>query len=59
MGRHLKFVKNKIYAGVPVINIMAIRIHTSKSSFLKYIKVTKEEQADRMAQHPLFTDKAI
>ena len=28
--------------------------HTTKNSFMKYIKVTKEQQADRMAQHPFF-----
>jgi len=39
-------------AGIPVIDIMAISIHTTESSFMRYIKVTKEQQADRMAQHP-------
>jgi len=26
---------------------------------MKYIKVTKEQQADRMAQHPFFQNKAM
>jgi len=51
------FCTNAYLAGVPVIDIMAISTHTTESSFMKYIKVTKEQQADRMAQHPFFTDK--
>lgn len=53
------FCTNAYLAGVPVIDIMAISTHTTESSFMKYIKVTKEQQADRMAQHPFSTDKAI
>ncbi|MBN2597083.1 MAG: phage integrase SAM-like domain-containing protein [Marinifilaceae bacterium] len=53
------FCTNAYLTGVPVIDIMAISTHTTESSFMKYIKVTKEQQADRMAQHPFFTGKAI
>ena len=53
------FCTNAYLAGVPVIDIMAISTHTTESSFMRYIKVTKEQQADRMAQHPFFTDVII
>jgi integrase len=52
------FCTNAYLAGVPVIDIMAISTHTTESSFMRYIKVTKEQQADRMAQHPFFKDTA-
>lgn len=51
------FCTNAYLSGV--IDIMAIGNYTTESSFIKYIKVTKEQQADRMAQHPFFTDKKI
>lgn len=48
------FCINAYLAGVPIIDIMAISTHTTESSFMKYIKVAKEQQADRMALHPFF-----
>jgi len=53
------FCTNAYLSGVPTIDIMAISTHKTESSFMKYIKVTKEQQADRMAQHPFFKNKAI
>lgn len=53
------FCTNAYLSGVPTIDIMAISTHKTESSFMKYIKVTKEQQADRMAQHPFFQDKAM
>lgn len=53
------FCTNAYLSGVPVIDIMAISTHKTESSFMRYIKVTKEQQADRMAAHPFFQDKAM
>lgn len=53
------FCTNAYLSGVPTIDIMAISTHKTESSFMKYIKVTKEQQADRMAQHPFFQNKAM
>ncbi|WP_461641114.1 hypothetical protein [Labilibaculum euxinus] len=43
------FCTNAYLAGVPVIDIMSISTHTTESSNMRYIKITKEQQADRMA----------
>ena len=36
------------------IDIMKITGHKTETSFMKYIKVTKEETADKLAKHPFF-----
>ena len=42
-----------------IIDIMAISTHKTESSFMKYIKITKDQQADRMAKSSFFQDKAM
>jgi hypothetical protein len=42
---------------VPLLGCLLYSSHTTEKSFLKYIKVTKEQIAQRMADHPFFTDK--
>ena len=41
-------------AGIPVLDIMKISGHSSQRIFQDYVKVTEEETADRMADHPHF-----
>jgi len=44
------FATNAYKMGVPSITIMAITGHRSETSFLKYIKVTLEEHAEKMKE---------
>ena len=39
---------------IPSIDIMKITGHKTESSFMKYIRITKEETADRMAENVFF-----
>ncbi len=41
-------------AGIPTIAIMKITGHKKESTFLKYIKVTKEETAEKLSVHEYF-----
>lgn len=45
---------NMYKAGIPTLSIMKITGHSSEKSFLKYIKITAEENAFLLAQHPFF-----
>ena len=51
------FATNTYKAGVPTIAIMKITGHTRESTFLKYIKVSEEENADMLKNHPFFNIK--
>lgn len=48
------FATNAYKAGVPTIAIMKITGHTRETTFLKYIKVTEEENAEMLKQHAFF-----
>ncbi|MCD6543213.1 MAG: tyrosine-type recombinase/integrase [Flavobacteriaceae bacterium] len=48
------FCTNAFLAGIDSISIMAISGHKTEESFLKYIRVTKEQIAIRMSDHPFF-----
>ncbi len=41
-------------AGVPTIDIRAISGHKTETTFLNYIKVTKSQTAERLANNPFF-----
>ncbi len=45
---------NMYLAGIPPIDIMKLTGHTTEESFLNYICVTKEQVADRLAEHKYF-----
>ena len=45
---------NMFLAGIPTISIMQISGHKSEKMFMKYIKVTPEENARKLAVHPYF-----
>jgi integrase len=44
------FATNEYLAGTPTLTIMAVTGHRTERAFLKYIKVSKKEEAVRMAQ---------
>ncbi|WAC00966.1 site-specific integrase [Lacinutrix neustonica] len=48
------FATNLYLAQVPTISIMKITGHKTEQSFLKYIRVTQKENADKLLTHPFF-----
>lgn len=48
------FATNAYKAGVPTIAIMKITGHTKESTFLKYIKVSMDENAETLLSHAFF-----
>lgn len=48
------FATNMYLAGVPTVSIMLITGHRTEKAFLKYIKVTKEQNATKLLEHPFF-----
>lgn len=45
---------NFFKAGIPAISIMKITGHTTEKAFMKYIKISVEENAEMLAKHPYF-----
>lgn len=45
---------NMFIAGIPAISIMKITGHRTEKSFLKYIKISQEENAELLANHAFF-----
>jgi integrase len=50
---------NMYKAGIPVLDIMKISGHRTEKSFLKYIRISQEETAQRLADHPYFKLKVV
>lgn len=48
------FATNLFLADVPSITIMKITGHKSEKSFLKYIRISQEENANKLLNHPFF-----
>lgn len=48
------FATNAYLAGISTIDIMRITSHKTETSFLKYIKITGEETAQRLLEHDHF-----
>lgn len=48
------FATNLYLADVPTITIMKITGHKTEQSFLKYIKISQEENANKLLNHPFF-----
>lgn len=48
------FATNAYLNAVPVISIMKITGHRTESSFLKYVKVSQERNAEFLSTHPFF-----
>lgn len=49
------FATNAYLAGVPSISLMKVTGHKSESSFLRYIRISKEENARLLGDHPFFS----
>ena len=52
------FATNAIKAGIPALQVMRITGHTKEASFMKYIRITMEENAELLAKHDYFNDSA-
>ncbi len=48
---------NLYLAGIPSIDIMKITGHKTEKAFMKYIRVTAEENANRLKDHAFFSEK--
>jgi integrase len=48
------FATNAYLSGVPTISIMKITGHRTEKSFLKYIKISQEDNANKLISHPFF-----
>jgi integrase len=53
------FATNAYKAGVPPSDIMKITGHKTEAAFLKYIKLSGEEHAQRIAQNPYFNQPVM
>lgn len=45
---------NMYLSGIPAQSIMKITGHASEASFMKYLRITKEQNADLLANNPFF-----
>lgn len=48
------FATNAYLHGVPSISIMKITGHRTEKSFMKYIKISQEDNANKLINHPFF-----
>ncbi len=48
------FATNAYLSGLPTISIMKITGHRTEKSFLKYIKISQEDNANKLLSHPFF-----
>lgn len=49
------FATNAYLANVPTISIMKITGHRTERAFLKYIKISQEDNANKLINHPFFS----
>ncbi len=49
------FATNAFLHNVPSISIMKITGHRTEKNFLKYIKISQEENANKLIAHPFFS----
>ena len=49
------FATNAYLLNVPSISIMKITGHRTERSFLKYIKISQEDNANKLINHPFFS----
>lgn len=52
------FATNTYKEGIPSLHIMQITGHTTESSFMRYIRISKEENATALQSHSFFAKKA-
>jgi len=53
------FCTNAFLAGIPTVSIMQISGHSTETNFLKYIKISKEENARKLAEHQFFNNLKV
>ena len=53
------FATNMFLAEVPTISIMKITGHRTERAFMKYIKISQEQNADKLSKHPYFTKSPL
>jgi len=53
------FATNAYLAGVATLSIMKLTGHRTERSFLKYIKITAEQNAELLSQHSFFKLKVV
>jgi integrase len=51
------FATNAFFANVPNISIMQITGHTTEKAFMRYVRVSGEDNARRLLTHPYFSKK--
>ena len=49
------FATNAYLFNVPAISIMKITGHRTEKNFLKYIKISQEDNANKLINHPFFS----
>lgn len=49
------FATNLYLADIPAISIMKITGHKTERSFMQYIRITQEQNADKLLNHPFFS----
>jgi integrase len=50
---------NMYLAGVPTISIMKITGHKTEKAFLKYIRISQEDNALKLIEHPYFRNQHL
>jgi hypothetical protein len=48
-----------VLAGLPRDVVMGLTDHSTERSFNKYIKMSREQNADRVADHPVFKGRSF
>ncbi len=48
------FATNCYLMGIPTISLMKITGHQTEKAFLRYIRISQEDNADKLATHPFF-----
>ena len=53
------FATNMFLNDIPTLSIMKITGHRTEKTFLKYIKITPEENAQKLLKHPFFSQSHL
>jgi site-specific recombinase XerD len=51
------FATNAFLAGIPTISIMKITGHKTEKAFMRYIKISQEDNANKLVEHPYFSQQ--
>ena len=53
------FATNAYLAGIPPISIMKITGHSTEKVFMKYIRISVEDNANQLKEHPFFNSQGM